>query len=154
MTITAGPSFAEFPLYNADIHVAGFPAPVVAMGEAIRQADGMISVSLEYNWSMPGILKNAIDWVSRLPDQPIKDKPIALQSASPGALGGGRMQYHLRQALLSIDASILNRPEIFVGNAAQKFDDKLTLKDQPTLDIIKQQLAAFADHIRRVQKLK
>ncbi len=155
MSITAGPSFAEFPLYNADVHVAGFPAPVVAMAEAIRQADGVIIVSPEYNWSMPGVLKNAVDWVSRLPDQPIKDKPIALQSASPGPLGAARMQYHLRQALLSIEALILTRPEIFVGNAAQKFDDKtMALKDQPTIDIIKQQLVAFEQHIQKMARAK
>ena len=150
--ITA-PSFATFPFYNADVQDAsGFPAQVTEFAEAIRTADGVLFVTPEYNWSIPDVLKNAIDWVSRMKDQPFKDKPVAIQSASQGPLGGARMQYHLRMALTFSDALLFGRPEIFVGLAANKFDkDTLELKDQPTKDIIKQQLAAFAKFIGRMR---
>ena len=153
MKLITAPSFATFPFYNADVQDAsGFPGPVNDLAEAIRAADGVLFVTPEYNWSIPGVLKNAIDWVSRLKDQPFKDKPVAIQSASQGPLGGARMQYHLRMALTFSDALLFGRPEIFVGLAATKFDkDTLELKDQPTKDIIKQQLAAFAKFIQRMK---
>ena len=145
-------SFADFPLYDADIQTAsGFPAQVNAWAEAIRAADALIIVSPEYNWSIPGGLKNAIDWVSRMKDQPFKDKPVALQSAAGGILGGSRAQYHLRQCLTSIDAIVFGRPEVIVTFAPQKFDDKtLELKDATAIDLVKQQLAGFEAFVRRV----
>ena len=151
MTLTPAPSFAGFPLYNADVHAAsGIPADVTAWADAIRSADDVIIVSPEYNWSIPGGLKNAIDWASRLKEQPFKDKPVALQSAAGGILGGSRMQYHLRQSLLAIDAHLFGKPEVIVTFAAQKFDEKtLELKDQTAVDLIKQQLAGFEKFIRR-----
>jgi chromate reductase, NAD(P)H dehydrogenase (quinone) len=144
-------SFADFPLYDADIQTAsGFPSQVNAWAEAIRGADALIIVSPEYNWSIPGGLKNAIDWVSRMKDQPFKDKPVALQSAAGGILGGSRAQYHLRQCLTSIDAILFGRPEVIVTFASQKFDDKtLELKDATAIDLIKQQLAGFEAFVRR-----
>jgi chromate reductase len=140
------------PHYNHDDQDAtGFPPSAVAFAGAIRAADGVIIVSPEYNWTIPGTLKNAIDWVSRMKDQPFKDKPVALQSASGALLGGSRMQYHLRQSLTSIDALIFGRPEVIVTFAPQKFDETtLELKDQATRDMIKLQLAAFAKFIERV----
>ena len=75
------------------------PADVMALADAVRAADGVIIVSPEYGWTIPGALKNALDWISKTKDQPFKDKPIALQSASVGPLGASRMQYHLRQTL-------------------------------------------------------
>ena len=145
-------SFADFPLYDADIQTAsGFPAQVNAWAEAIRGADALIIVSPEYNWSIPGGLKNAIDWVSRMKDQPFKDKPVALQSAAGGILGGSRAQYHLRQCLTSIDAIVFGRPEVIVTFAPQKFHDKtLELLDATAIDLVKQQLAGFEAFVRRV----
>src|SRR5437868_9176216 len=121
----------SIPPYNADVQDAGNPPSVVALTEAIRAADGLIIVSPEYNWSIPGVLKNAIDWVSKMKNQPFAMKPVAIQSAATGLLGGSRMQYHLRQSLTSIDAVLFGRPEVIVSFAGQKFDDKLELKDQP-----------------------
>ena len=152
LALTAAPSFANFPLYNYDVHMAGVPADVDAFADAIRAADGVVVVSPEYKWSIPGGLKNAIDWVSRLKDVPFKDKPVALQSASAGQVGGARMQYHLRMALTSIDAVMFGKPEVFVNFAAKKIDEKTgALTDEPTRDIIRQQLAAFAKFIKRVK---
>jgi chromate reductase len=99
-------------------------------------------------------LKNAIDWVSRLPNQPFAGKPIALQSASPGPLGGGRVQYDLRRSMVFLDAYTLNKPEIFVGNCAAKFDEKTgELTDEATRNFVKQQLAAFATFIAKIARM-
>ena len=131
---------------------SGFPAPAVALADAVRQADAVLFVTPEYNWSMPGVLKNAVDWVSRMKDQPFKDKPVAIQSCSQGPLGGARMQYHWRMSMTFLGAYIFGTPEIFVGNAASKFDkETLALTDQPTRDIVKTQLAAFAKFIVKMK---
>jgi len=149
MVLEAAPSFAGFPLYNADVqNTTGFPADVNALADAIRAAEGVIIITPEYNFSIPGGLKNAIDWVSRLQNQPFASKPIALQSASPGPVGGARVQYDLRKAMVFLDAVTLNKPEIFVGNCASKFDEKTgELRDETTRNFIRQQLAAFATFI-------
>jgi chromate reductase len=151
LSIAEAPPFREFPLYDADIQGAtGFPAAVTALADAIRAADGVIFCTPEYNFSLPGGLKNAIDWVSRLPNQPFAGKPVAIQSASPGPLGGARVQYDLRRAMVFLDALTLNKPEIFVGNCAQKFDEKTgALTDATTRDFVKQQFAAFARFIEQ-----
>ena len=152
LKLRPAPAFDKFPIYNHDIQdTSGFPADVKAWADAIRSADGLIIVSPEYNWSIPGGLKNAIDWVSRMKDQPFKDKPVVLQSAAGGILGGSRMQYHLRMSLTSVDAVLFGRPEVIVTFAAQKFDEKtLELKDQTAIDLIKQQLAGFEKFARRI----
>src|SRR5271170_3751120 len=108
MRLTEAPPFAEFPLYNFDTQEAsGIPPAVQTLADAIRDADGVIFNSPEYNFSIPGGLKNAIDWVSRVQNQPFAGKPVALQSAANGTLGGGRMQYDLRRAMLFLDAATL-----------------------------------------------
>jgi chromate reductase, NAD(P)H dehydrogenase (quinone) len=152
LKVAAAPSLDTIPHYNHDVQQdQGFPTSVTVLADTIRGADAVIIVSPEYNWSIPGVLKNAIDWLSRLPNQPFANKPVALQSCATGPLGGSRMQYHLRQSLTSIDALLFGRPEIFVSFAAKKFDEKtLELTDQPTIDMIKQQLGAFETFIRRV----
>jgi chromate reductase, NAD(P)H dehydrogenase (quinone) len=154
MALKPAPSFAEFPLYNADIqNSTGFPGPVNVLADAIRAADGVIFCTPEYNFGIPGGLKNAIDWVSRLPNQPFAGKPIALLSASPGPLGGGRVQYDMRRAMVFLDAFTLNKPEIFIGNCASKFDEKTgELKDEATRGFIKQQLAALAALIAQLSR--
>jgi len=156
MTLRAAPSYAELPLYNADIqNSTGFPAGVNVLADAIRAADGVIFCTPEYNFGIPGGLKNAIDWVSRLPNQPFAGKPIALQSASPGPLGGGRVQYDMRRAMVFLDAFTLNKPEIFIGGCASKIDEKTgEIKDEATRGLIKQQLAAFASFIAQVAPKK
>jgi chromate reductase len=152
MTLTAAPPYDGFPLYNADAQASsGFPAAVTALSDAIRRADGVVIVSPEYNYSIPGALKNAIDWVSRLEHQPFKDKPVAIQSATGGPLGGARMQYHLRSVMVFLNAHVFNTPEIFVGSAHTKFDDKLELTDETTRKFVRQQLEGFAKFIARVR---
>ena len=151
MKLTEAPSFAEFPLYNVDLQEArGVPPAVQGLADAIGAADGVIFNSPEYNFSIPGGLKNAIDWVSRVPNQPFAGKPVALQSAANGVLGGGRMQYDLRRSMIFLDAVTLNKPEIFIGNCSTKIDAKTgQITDQQTVGFIRQQLAAFAKFIER-----
>jgi chromate reductase len=92
LPLKAAPAFVELPPYNADVQdSSGFPVAVNNLVDAIRRADGVVVITPEYNFSIPGGLKNAIDWVSRLANQPFAGKPVALQSASPGPLGGGRI---------------------------------------------------------------
>ncbi|HVY98493.1 MAG TPA: NADPH-dependent FMN reductase [Dongiaceae bacterium] len=150
VTITALPGIGEMPLYNADVQAQGFPKPVIDMADAIRKADGVVICSPEYNYSVPGVLKNAIDWISRVPSQPFAGKPVLIQSASQGVLGGARMQYHLRQILVFVEALVFNRPEVMVSQAQTKVDQELKLTDPATRDFIKTQLAAFETFVRRV----
>ena len=151
LSIKPAPSFAGLAIYNFDEHQAtGVPALVTTIVEQIRAADGLIIVSPEYNWSIPGGLKNLIDWISRLKDQPFEGKAVAVQSCATGMLGGARMQYHLRQSLASIGAQFFIKPEVFVNFAAKKFDEKtLELTDQPTKDMVKLQLETYEKFIRR-----
>ena len=150
MSITPSPSI-EMPLYNADIQAQGFPAEANALADAVRAADGVIVVSPEYNFTIPGGLKNAFDWLSRMKEQPFINKPIAVQSASGGPVGGARMQYDFRKMMVYLDAVTLNKPEIFVGMAQTRFDEKTgALKDEATINFIKQQLEAFATFIARM----
>src|SRR5260221_14563906 len=151
MTIKEAPSFAKLPIYNFDDQQStGFPMDSDALHEAIRAADAVLIVSPEYNWSIPGGLKNAIDWLSRYKEVSFKDKPVAIQSAAGGLLGGARMQYHLRMSLQAIDAQLFGKPEVIVNMAANKFADG-AVKDQGAIDLIKQQLAAFGKFIERVK---
>ena len=153
MKLVTAPSFEALPLYNADIQEgSGFPPAAEDLAAAIRSADGVLFVTPEYNWSMPGGLKNAIDWVSRMKDQPFQEKPVAIQSCSTGILGGARMQYHWRMSMTFVKAFIFGTPEVFVSQAQNKFDkNTLELTDQTTKDMVKTQLAAFAKFIVRVK---
>jgi chromate reductase len=151
MRMSAAPPIDAFPLYNQDIRDVAVPEAVDALAGVIRAADGLLIVAPEYNWSIPAPLKNAIDWLSKLDRQPFNGKPVAIQSVSTGPVGGARMQYHLRQALTSVDAYLFGRPEIFVNNATQKFAKQtLELTDLPTLEIIGKQLSAFEGFVRKM----
>lgn len=153
MSITPAPPYDQFPLYNFDIQQQGMPAGVVTLCQAIYAADGIIMVSPEYNFTIPAGLKNAIDWLSRIKDpSPFARKPFAIQSATNGLLGGARMQYHLRQVLVGLNAFVLGGPEIFIGNAKSKVDEaKRELTDEPTREIIRKQLTAFAALIEQLR---
>ena len=117
----------DWPLYNADIQAQGFPAPVQAAQKAMLEADGLVLVTPEYNYGPSGVLKNAIDWLSRMTPQPFAAKPIALFGASMGVLGTARAQYQLRQTLVFLDGRPVNKPEVMIAQAQNKFaDGKLT----------------------------
>ncbi len=143
---------ADLPMYNQDVFDAGMPEPVKRFRTEVAQADGVLIASPEYNFSVTPALKNAIDWGSRAPDQVWQDKPIAIFSASPGPVGGARVQYDLRRILGQIWGHVLPRPEVFIGNAASKFDAELRLTDETTRKFLTDLLVGFKAWIIRMQR--
>lgn len=143
----------DFPLYNEDLRAGGsFPAPVQAFRDAIKAADALLVVTPEYNYSIPGVLKNAIDWASRPPEQPFDGKPVAIMGASAGALGTARAQYHLRQVFVFLNAHLLNKPEVMIGAAGSRFDAEGNLTDEATRGFVKSQLEALRDWTLRLRR--
>ena len=144
-------SIADLPMFNQDVFDAGMPEPVKRLRGEITAADGLLLASPEYNFSVSGPLKNAIDWGSRAPNQVFQDKPVAMFSATPGPLGGARVQYDLRRILVQLWAYPLPRPEVFIGNAPAKFADG-KLADETTRKFLTELLSGFKDWIVRMQK--
>jgi len=142
----------DIPPYDDDVRQAGFPAPVAALREAVRAANALLLVTPEYNYSFSGVIKNAIDWVSRPPEQPFADKPVAIMSASMGVLGGARAQYHLRQCFVFLDAKLLNRPEVMIGQAHTKLAADGTIGDEPTARIMAEMLVALREWTLRIER--
>lgn len=140
----------EVPLYNGDVQAQGFPEVVTRLGDQLRSADGILLVTPEYNYSIPGVLKNTIDWLSRLPEQPFAGKPVAIMGASMGNLGTARAQYHLRQVMVFLDPLVMNKPEIMVPAAHNKFDAEGKLTDDSTREHLAKFMAAFQAYIKRV----
>jgi chromate reductase len=136
---------AAIPMFNGDIIRAGFPAPVLEFTERIAMADALLIVTPEYNYSIPGVLKNAIDWASRLPERPLKGKPLAMMGASSGYFGSSRAQYHLRQVCVLLDMRPVNNPEVFIPLASSKFDDAGKLTDTMSRDGISKLLQALQE---------
>ena len=142
----------DLPLYNDDVRAAGFPPPAERLRAQIAAADAVLLVTPEYNYSISGVLKNAIDWASRPPNQPFEAKPVAIMGASPGLFGSARAQYHLRQMLIFLDAMPVNRPEVMIGQAQNKFDADGNLTDEPTREFIRKLLVALRDWTLRLQR--
>jgi chromate reductase len=137
------------PVYNADDQAQGFPTAVEALAAALRGSDAVLIASPEYNFGIPGGLKNAIDWLSRLPEQPFKGKPVAIVGAATGSLGTARMQYELRKVLQCLEADVLGKPEVFIGMASAKFDDAGRLVDDDTRGFIAHALRGLAALVQR-----
>jgi chromate reductase len=136
------------PLYDGDEEDKhGVPASVKALQDKVREADGVIISTPEYNFSVPGVLKNGLDWMSRS-GNPFKWKRVGVMGASEGPIGTARSQYHLRQNLIGLEAITMPKPEIFVALAPTKFaNGKLT--DEATKKIIVTWLNAFKDWVKR-----
>jgi chromate reductase len=145
-------SIAGIPLFNQDVCDQGFPPPVAGFRAQIAQADGLLFASPEYNYSVTGVLKNAIDWASRPPDQPFQNKPVTMFSATTGIKGGVSAQYDLRKILAQLGAFAMVRPEVFIGMEASKFDAGGKLIDDTTRKFMTDQMIAFRDWIARVKK--
>lgn len=139
------------PPYNEDVRGQGYPPVVQDLREKIRAADALLFVTPEYNFSVPGVLKNAIDWASRPPDQPFNGKPAAIMGASPGMMGTGRAQYHLRQMCVYLNIYPVNQPEVLIASADRKFDANGRLTDEPTRKFISLLLQALADWTERLR---
>jgi len=141
-----------FPLYNEDVKAQGFPEPVQKLREKIAQADGLVFATPEYNYSVSGVLKNAIDWASRPPEQPFNDKAVAIMGASGGVLGTARAQYHLRQMGIFLNMRFVNKPEVFISGAAAKFDASGNLTDEATKGLIRDLMAELVAWSKRLRK--
>ena len=142
----------DLPLYNDDVRAAGFPPPVERLRAQLAAADAVLLVTPEYNYSISGVLKNAIDWASRPPSQPFEAKPVAIMGASPGLFGSARAQYHLRQMLIFLNAMPVNRPEVMIGQAQNKFDADGNLTDEPTREFIRKLLVSLRDWTERLKR--
>lgn len=156
------PDGAEIEIYDID----GFPgydqdddqdppAKVTEFKTKIREADAILIASPEYNYSIPGVLKNAIDWASRpYGDSAWDGKPAAIMGASPGAIGTARMQYHLRQVMVFLNMFPINKPEVMIGKCAEKFDSEGNLTDEKTKEFIAKMLEALVDWTKRLSEGK
>lgn len=136
---------APIPLYNEDVRKQGFPKSVQDFRERITAADALLIVTPEYNYSIPGILKNAVDWASRPPDQPLNGKPVALMGATASTWGTVRAQLHLRQVCVYTNMHPLNKPEVLVAHAKEKFDESGKLTDEGTRGFVRDLLEALRD---------
>jgi chromate reductase len=128
---------SKIPFFNEDIEINP-PKEVKYLKEKMSLADGVILATPEYNYSIPPVLKNALDWISRGEVTPLEGKNVALISASLSMLGGARVQYHLRQVLVALDANVLNYPEVFIAKAHEKFDENGKIIDEKTKEVIKE----------------
>jgi chromate reductase, NAD(P)H dehydrogenase (quinone) len=145
-------AIGDIPLFNQDVFDAGLPEPAKRFRAEVAAADGLLIASPEYNFSVPAVLKNAIDWGSRAPSQVFHGKPVAIFSAATGPLGGARMQYDLRRILGQLWAHVLPKPEVFIGMAAGKFDTQGRLTDETTRKFLAELLAGLAAWTTRMQR--
>ncbi len=151
MTVTVA-DISQIPLYNEDVRQQGFPPPVETLRRQIKEADALLFACPEYNDSMSGVLKNAIDWASRPPDQPFAGKPCAIIGAAAGMAGTARAQYDLRRSCVFLDMHPLNKPEVFIGQAQTKFDTEGNLLDEAAKGFIRDQIVALAAWTRQLAK--
>lgn len=135
---------AAIPLYNGDIEVAGVPETVQTFKARIAAADALLIATPEYNYSIPGVLKNALDWASRPMPSPMSGKPLGIVGAG-GRFGTVRAQLHLRQIAVYLDLRPLNKPELMIPLAWEKFDAQGRLQDEPTRVALRELLAALSD---------
>ncbi len=144
----------DVPVLDGDVLARGLPPSVAALRERVRRADGVVFAIPEYNYSIPGGIKNVIDWLSRGDDQPFANKPVAILTASQGPLGGARVQYDLRKVLLFMNAATLVKPEVFIGSAQTKFDAQGQCTDETTRKFVAGQMEAFARWIAAVRRMQ
>ena len=135
----------DIPPFNQDDE-QNPPAKVTELKTKVRAADAILFVTPEYNYSIPGVLKNAIDWASRpYGDSAWDGKPVAVMGASVGVFGSVRAQYHLRQCFIFLNMYPINRPEVMIGNASERFDEQGNLVDETSKDLIRQLLRNLVD---------
>jgi len=140
------------PMYDADLEALGVPEPVDALKQAIREADGLLIATPEYNYGVPALLKNAIDWASRpAKGSPLQGKPAALMGASPGMAGTIRAQLQLRQSFVFTQTLCMPQPEVVIPRAHEKFDDEGNLTDESTRAYLGKMLEAFGAWVLRVR---
>src|SRR5204863_9242489 len=136
MTIEVA-DISQIPPYNEDVRQQGFPPSVETLRRQIATADALLFACPEYNYSMSGVLKNAIDWASRPPDQPFAGKPCAISGAAAGLAGDARPQCDLRRSCVFLDMHPLNKPEVLIGQAHTKFDAEGSRTDEAARGFIR-----------------
>ncbi len=141
----------DIPLYNEDVREQGYPDSVAAFRAAIAQADAVLFVTPEYNYSVPGVLKNAIDWASRPPTPPFGKKPVATLGASPGNHGTVRGQSHLKEVCVGLGMYVVPKPEVYVAKANEKFDAEGNLTDEATKKFVSELLLNLATFTRTLR---
>jgi chromate reductase len=152
MSITTFDRLGEIPPYDEDLRQQGLPPAVEALRQGVAAADGVLIVTPEYNYSVPGVLKNAIDWASRPPAQPFDHKAVAVGGASPGRNGTARCQYHLRQSFVFLNSLVMTRPELIIAAVDKMVTPDGRLTDRPTIEHLRSFMGAFADWIAFVQR--
>jgi chromate reductase len=142
----------DIPPFNQDVEKQP-PARVVELKARVRAADGILFATPEYNYSVPGVLKNAIDWASRpYGDNAWQGKPVAVMGASIGMLGSARAQYHLRQSFVFLNMYPVNQPEVMIANASQRFNERGELIDETSRELIRKLLAELVAWAKRLGK--
>ncbi|MDG3042567.1 NADPH-dependent FMN reductase [Roseicyclus marinus] len=126
----------RLPLYDGDLEAQGIPLEVQALADQIKSADAVVIVGPEYNKALSGVLKNALDWVSRVPGGVWRDKPVAIVSAAAGRAGGERSQMTMRHAMLPFRAHVLPGPEVFIAAPDKEFDDTGRLKNEMPVKLL------------------
>jgi len=144
-------SLVDLPFYNSDVEQRGLPAAVQSFRNEIASADAMIFAVPEYNFSIPGVLKNALEWLSRPPDPPANGKPCALFGASVSPLGTARGQFHFRHICVSLNMIPINTPHVDIAPAKDKFDSEGRLVDQASLESIRQLLVHLQNLTMRLR---
>jgi chromate reductase len=153
MEIMIFDQLGAIPLYDEDVRAQGDPDSVVALKQAIRGADALLVATPEYNHSIPGVLKNAIDWASRPPqDSPLNGKPVALMGATTGSFGTVRAQMHLRQVFVYTNMFPINKPGVLVARARQKFDQEGRLTSEKSAKLVREQLQALLEWALRLRR--
>jgi chromate reductase, NAD(P)H dehydrogenase (quinone) len=153
-----GTSFAmadisTLPFYSADVEQAGLPETVKKFRAEVTAADALIFAVPEYNFSLPGVLKNAMEWLSRLPNPPANGKPCAVFGASVSPLGTARGQFHFRHVCVSLNMMMVNVPHVDINNAKDKFDTASALTDRAALDALRQLLAELRNLTLRLRAI-
>jgi len=143
---------ALIPFLNEDLEAEGIPPVVADFRKKIASADALLISTPEYNYSIPPVLKNALDWASRDKERPLNGKLLAIVSASPSMFGGARAQYHLRQVCVVLNLWVLNKPEVFITNADKKFDQDGNLTDTHSREMLFRLLQALVDKARELKK--
>lgn len=145
---------APIPFFNEDLEQEAIPPAVIDLSRRVQDSDALLLASPEYNYSVAPVMKNAIDWLSRASTGwPINGKPVALMSASSGLFGGARSQYHLRQTCIVVNMLPLNKPEVFIMQAQNKFNPDLELVDEYSRQSVKRLLQALVDWTRLIKRI-
>lgn len=145
--------WSDIPPFNADLLANGLPSSVAQLRDRVRRADAILIATPEYNFSIPGMFKNLLDWLSRGEDQPFSRKAVAILTASPGPIGGARVQYDLRRILLFMNSMVLPKPEVFVTLAGSKFNPAGACTDDTTRQFVVSQMNALIEWTNEVARM-